>query len=56
MTDEAPRYQSIGWNFAAHGVVNHGKDEYVRYDAPTVTHTNTIEGFFSIFKRGMRGI
>jgi transposase-like protein len=56
MTDEAPRYTSIGWNFAAHGVVNHGRDEYVRYDKPTVTHTNTIEGFFSIFKRGMRGV
>ena len=56
MTDEAGRYQSIGWNFSAHSVVNHGKDEYVRYDNPTVTHTNTIEGFFSIFKRGMRGV
>jgi hypothetical protein len=56
MTDEAGRYTSIGWNFAAHGVVNHGKDEYVKYDGPITTHTNTIEGFFSIFKRGMRGI
>jgi transposase-like protein len=55
MTDEAPRYRSIGWNFAAHGFVNHGKDEYVRYE-PTVVHTNTVEGFFSIFKRGMRGV
>ena len=55
MTDEAPRYTSIGWNFAAHGVVNHSKDEYVRYDA-TITHTNTVEGFFSVFKRGMRGV
>ncbi len=55
MTDEAPRYTSVGWNFSAHGVVNHGKDEYVKY-APVVIHTNTIEGFFSIFKRGMRGI
>ena len=31
--------------------MNHGKDEYVRGDA----HTNTIEGVFSIFKRGMIG-
>jgi hypothetical protein len=55
MTDEAGRYGAIGWNFAAHSVVNHGKDEYVRYEAVTV-HTNTIEGFFSVFKRGMRGV
>ena len=55
MTDEAPRYTSVGWNFAAHGYVNHSKDEYVRYDE-TIVHTNTIEGFFSVFKRGMRGV
>jgi transposase-like protein len=56
MTDEAPRYTSIGWNYSAHGVVNHSKDEYVRY-TPTITiHTNSIEGFFSVFKRGMRGV
>lgn len=55
MTDEAPRYTSVGWNFAAHGVVNHSKDEYVRYE-PVTVHTNTIEGFFSVFKRGMRGV
>ena len=41
MTDEAPRYTSVGWNFAAHGVVNHGKDEYVRNTSPVVIHTNT---------------
>ena len=35
--------------------MNHDKDEYVKY-APVVIHTNTIEGFFSIFKRGMRGV
>lgn len=55
MTDEAARYATIGWNFSAHGVVNHGNDEYVRYE-PVIVHTNTIEGFFSIFKRGMRGV
>jgi transposase-like protein len=56
MTDEAARYSSIGWNFSAHGVVNHGRDEYVRYETKITVHTNLIEGFFSIFKRGMRGI
>ena len=51
-TDEWPIYKSIGWNFASHEVVKHSADEYVRGDA----HTNTIEGFFSIFKRGMKGV
>lgn len=55
MTDEAARYKNIGWNFSEHGVVNHSKDEYVSKDDFSV-HTNTIEGFFSIFKRGMRGV
>ncbi|HEY5070894.1 MAG TPA: IS1595 family transposase [Caulobacteraceae bacterium] len=55
LTDEAPRYVSIGWNFAAHGTVNHGRDEYVDRQDPTI-HTNTIEGYFSIFKRGMKGV
>ncbi|NBE08115.1 IS1595 family transposase [Paragemmobacter ruber] len=51
-TDEAKHYRKPGKMFAAHGVVEHGKDEYVRGDV----HTNTIEGYFSIFKRGMKGI
>ncbi|RJF80732.1 IS1595 family transposase [Oleomonas cavernae] len=55
MTDEAGVYKAIGWNFADHGSVNHGKDEYVSRADRTV-HTNTIEGYFSIFKRGMKGI
>ena len=52
MTDELPAYTGIGWNFASHGTVKHSEDEYVRGDA----HTNTVEGFFSIFKRGVYGI
>ena len=32
--------------------VNHSEDEYVRGDVTT----NTVEGYFSIFKRGMRGV
>ena len=51
-TDELPTYKEIGWNFASHEAVKHSADEYVRGDA----HTNTIEGFFSIFKRGMKGV
>ena len=52
MTDEAPRYIPIGRRFAAHGSVNHGAKEYGR----GLIHTNTIEGSFSIFKRGMKGV
>lgn len=55
MTDEAGHYYQIGHRFAAHSEVNHSKGEYVRYDEPTI-HTNTIEGSFSIFKRGMKGV
>jgi transposase-like protein len=52
MTDEANQYRRIGRQFASHESVNHGAEEWVRGAA----HTNTVEGFFSIFKRGMKGI
>ena len=52
MTDEARHYWNVGKLFAEHNAVRHGFGEYVRGDA----HTNTIEGYFSIFKRGMRGV
>lgn len=55
MSDEAKRYTQIGWNFAQHGVVNHSAEEYVSIANPII-HTNTVEGFYSIFKRGMRGV
>ncbi len=55
MSDEAPRYVGIGWNFADHGVTTHSKGEYVSRQDPTI-HTNTVEGFYSIFKRGMGGV
>lgn len=55
MTDEASYYVKIGQNFAGHGHTNHAAGEYVAPDNPLV-HTNTVEGSFSIFKRGMRGI
>lgn len=55
MTDEARVYTTLGWNFAAHGTVQHARDEYVSRLDPRV-HTQTIEGYFSIFKRGMRGV
>ena len=55
MTDEAGHYLAVGREFAEHGVVRHGQDEYVSTDDRTI-HTNTIEGYFSIFKRGMKGV
>jgi transposase-like protein len=58
MTDEASRYQRLGQEFAAHGVVDHSRKEYGYSDRETgeKINTNTIEGFYSIFKRGMRGV
>lgn len=51
MTDDALQYYEKLGHFAAHGVVNHSANEYVRGDV----HTNTVESYFSVFKRGMRG-
>lgn len=52
MTDEAAQYRYASKDFAGHDFVSHGRGEYGR--GPI--HTNTIEGYFSIFKRGMRGV
>jgi len=51
MTDDAGQYRPIGTEFARHETVNHGIEEYVRGDA----HSNTVEGYFSILKRGVIG-
>ncbi len=55
MTDDAHHYKRLGKEFAQHGVVRHSAGQYVQRRDRTI-HTQTIEGFFSIFKRGMRGI
>ena len=55
MTDENYAYIKVGREFAAHGVVRHQTGEYVNKAHPGM-HTNTIEGFFSVFKRGMKGV
>ena len=52
MTDSASWYRELGTKFASHETVNHAQDEYVRGHV----HTNTVEGYYSIFKRGMKGI
>jgi transposase-like protein len=51
VSDEHSAYPGPAANFIQHSSVNHSKGEYVREDI----HTNTIEGVFSIFKRGMIG-
>jgi transposase-like protein len=52
MTDEAGQYAHLNKHFAKHEFVTHGSGEYVRGDV----HTNTLEGFYSVFKRGMKGV
>jgi transposase-like protein len=51
-TDQAHHYKKPGKRFAKHETVNHSEKEYARGDVTT----NTVEGFFSIFKRGMVGV
>jgi transposase-like protein len=56
MTDEENTFVGIGWNFASHGTVKHAIDEYVRHEGNgRVVTTNTVEGFFSVLKRGIYG-
>jgi transposase-like protein len=52
MTDEGGHYFTLGDHFASHESVSHKADEYVRGDV----YTNTVEGYYSIFKRGMKGV
>ncbi len=61
VTDEASHYWEVGRDFTRHDAVNHGLDEYARYERQAdgseyVIHTNTVEGYYSIFKRGMKGV
>ena len=52
MTDTAGGYHRVGKEFARHEMVDHGIEEYVRGDA----HSNTVEGYFSVLKRGITGV
>ncbi|UVK54923.1 IS1595 family transposase [Mesorhizobium sp. AR02] len=61
MTDEANHFTRVGREFASHKVVKHVDREYVRNETNAAGEnikvtTNTVEGFYSIFKRGMKGI
>lgn len=52
MTDEAAVHPPVGDYFAGHGTVDHSIEEYVRGG---FWHTNTVENYFSILKRGITG-
>ena len=53
MTDESPVYTGVGREFNGHSSVNHSASEYVTTGG--FKHSNTVENFFSIFKRGVIG-
>ena len=53
MTDESPVYYRLGREFNGHSTVNHSASEYVTTGG--FKHSNTVENFFSIFKRGVIG-
>jgi len=55
MTDEHSGYRHLKDHFAGHGTTSHGRGQYVDPANPEV-HSNTVEGYFSIFKRGMKGV
>jgi transposase-like protein len=63
-TDEGKHYNDLSKEFAGHDTVTHSADEYARYtnvrsfpEGETyVVSTNTVEGYYSIFKRGMKGV
>ena len=52
MTDGARMYPAVGREFAAHSAVDHAAGEYVRHG---LHHSNTVENYFSILKRGITG-
>lgn len=55
MTDEHSGYRDVKRFFADHGTTSHGRGEYVNLEDRSI-HSNTVEGYFSIFKRGMKGV
>ncbi len=55
MTDEHWAYRPVASLYAAHGTTAHKRGQYVDLENPEI-HSNTVEGYFSIFKRGMKGV
>ena len=55
-TDGSSLYLTVGKEFAEHGRVQHSLGEYVRYEQAGPVHNNSCESYFSVFKRGMKGV
>lgn len=55
-TDGSPIYTLLGREYAEHAYVDHSAEEYVRYEPTGPVHNNSCESYFSVFKRGMRGV
>ncbi|MGB7698431.1 MAG: IS1595 family transposase, partial [Methylovirgula sp.] len=55
MTDQAASYPEILADYASHDTVNHASEEYVRREGDKMVTTNTVENYYSVFKRGMIG-
>jgi len=56
MTDQASYYNALEANFESHDSVNHSKEEWARYEeGRPVIHSTTVESYFSVFTRGMKG-
>lgn len=49
---ESPQYRSLGREYLSHGTVNHSRKKYARGEVST----NMVAGYYSIFKRGMKGV
>jgi hypothetical protein len=56
MTDESRVYPEMGEGFAPHDTVQHSSDEYVRREGAKVISTKTVDGYYSIFKRGRKAV
>lgn len=55
-TDASSLYLGVGKEFAEHGSVRHSMGEYVKYEENGAIHNNSAESYFSVFKRGMKGV
>lgn len=55
-TDAASLYKFVGREFAEHKTVEHSMGEYVRFEENGAVHNNSAESYFSVFKRGMKGV
>ena len=55
-TDSSRLHTRTGEEYAAHRTTNHAAGDYARREGDVVVHSNTIEGVFSVFRRGMVGV